>query len=104
MNVENGALGMAGVEFDAALPTIHEGDTTKKVYAEYYIPEKAQLPETSDFKAPETSHSASSKQIYGKTIGSSSSTLNQGSFTAYLKDGVTDPIVAQKNENLFVWF
>lgn len=104
MVVENGALGYAGVEFDAALPLTHTGGVPKAVYAEYYTPEFSLQPETSDFVAPETSHSTSSKQIYGKTKGSSSSSLGQGSYTAYLNDGISDPIIALKNEFLFFKF
>lgn len=104
MAVENGALDYAGVDFDSALPAIHTGGSTKGVYAEYYTPEFAIIPETSDFKPPETTHSTSSKQIYGKTKGSASSTLGQGSFTAYLEDGISDSLITQKNENLFFKF
>ncbi|MBI9092907.1 MAG: hypothetical protein JEZ12_27135 [Desulfobacterium sp.] len=104
MAVENGALDFAGVDFDSALPAIHTGDVTKGVYAEYYTPEFAIIPETSDFKPPETTHSTSSKQIYGKTKGSASSTLGQGAFTAYLEDGISDSLIGSKNENLFFKF
>ncbi|MBI9092799.1 MAG: hypothetical protein JEZ12_26585 [Desulfobacterium sp.] len=104
MAVENGALDYAGVDFDSVLPTIHVGGVTKAVFAEYYTPEFAIIPETSDFKPPETTHSTSSKQIYGKTKGSASSTLGQGSFTAYLEDGISDSLITQKNENLFFKF
>lgn len=104
MVVENGALTYAGVEFDAALPLIHTGSVPKAVYAEYYTPEFALLPETSDFVAPETSHSVSSTQIYGKTKGSSSSSLGQGSFTAHLDDGISDSLIGLKNEFLFFKF
>lgn len=104
MNVENGALSYAGVEFDSALPAIHTGGVPKGVYASYYTPEFAIVPETSDFVPPETSHSVSSTQIYGKTKGSSSSNLGQGSFTAYLNDGIADSIIGLKNENLYFKF
>jgi len=104
MAVENGALDYAGIDFDAALPLCHTGGVPKAVYAEYYTPEFALMPETSDFKPPETSHSTSSNQIYGKTKGSSSSTLGQGSFTAYLEDGISDSIISRKNDFLFFKF
>lgn len=90
------------VVFDAALPLIHVGTLPKAVNASFYEPTFSQVPEVSDFVPPETSHSVSSKQIYGKTLGSSSSSLGQGSFTAYLEDGVTDNILALKNDTL--WF
>jgi len=104
MEVTNGALDFAGIDFDAALPAIHTGPVPKAVYAEYYTPEFAILPETSDFQPPENTHSANSKQIYGKTKGSSSSTLGQGSFTVFLNDGISDSIVGKKNQFLFFKF
>lgn len=90
------------VEFLAALPAIHTGALPKGVYASYASPIFSEISLASDFKPPETSHSVSSTQIYNTTLGSTSSTLGQGGFTAYLEDGVTDALVAQKNELL--WF
>jgi len=95
------------VNFSAALPAIHSddaGSTTaaKKVYASFYEPEFMDIPETSDFKPPEETHSQNSTQIYGGTIGASSSTLGQGTFTAYLDDGLSDAIINLKNDTL--WF
>jgi hypothetical protein len=90
------------VDFYSALPLIHTGDVAKKVYASYASPIFAEVPLASDFVPPETAHSVTSTQVYNATIGSSSSTLNQGSFTAYLQTGVSDGIVTLKNENL--WF
>ena len=108
-NAENGILGYAGVEFEAALPLIHSddaGSTTKpkKVYAKYYEPIFTDISKSSDFVPPETSYSVSSKQIYGSAIGATSTSLNQGSFTAYLNDGITDNILKHKGENLFFKF
>lgn len=104
MSVENGALDYAGIDFDSALPLTHTGGVPKGVYAEYYTPEFAILPETTDFVPPETTHSVSSTQIYGKTKGSSSSSLGQGSFTAYLNDGISDSLVGKKDEFIFFKF
>lgn len=85
-----------------ALPASHTGPTAKKTFASYAAPVFSDVSLASDFVPPETSHSVTSTQIYGTTLGSSSSTLNQGSFTAYLNDGVSDPLVALKNQIL--WF
>jgi len=104
MNVVNGVSGMAGVEFTTALPAIHAGGVPKAVHASYFEPDFAEVPESSDFTPPETTHSTSSKQIYGKTLGSTSSSLGQGSFTAYLKDGISDPLLSKKNKTIFVKF
>lgn len=88
--------------FMSALPKIHTGTLPKKVYASYASPLFAEISLASDFTAPETSHSVSSTQIYGTTLGSTSKSLGQGGFTAYLDDGVTDGLVTQKDALL--WF
>lgn len=90
------------VKFLAALPLIHTGSVPKGVYASYSSPIFSEISLASDFTPPETSHSVSSTQIYGTTLGSTSSTLGQGGFTAYLEDGVSDALVGEKNELL--WF
>lgn len=93
-----------GVTFNDTLPAIHTADASKKVYASYSAPIFADVAKAVDFVAPETSHSVSSTQIYGKTLGSSSSSLGQGAFTAYLENGISDALVTLKNENLFFKF
>ncbi len=90
------------VTFLSALPEIHTGVIPKKVYASYASPIFADVALASDFVPPETSHSVTSTQVYGTTLGSTASTLGQGTFTAYLTDGVADPLVTLKNQNL--WF
>lgn len=94
--------GSGSIDFLASLDTIHTGPVAKAVYASYSSPIFAEVALADDFKAPEDTHSVSSNQIYNTTLGSSSSTLGQGSFTAYLQDGVTDTLVGLKNETL--WF
>ena len=94
----------------SALPNIHndnpgvDDDECKKVYVEVYTPTFASLEPASDFVPPEVTHSQTSTEVYGGTIGASSSSLNQGSFTAYLRDGVTDALIGLKNEKLWVKF
>lgn len=90
------------VTFAAAQPLIHTSSTPKSVFASYATPIFADVPQATDFVAPETAHSVTSTAIYGGTIGNTSSTLNQGSFTAYLEDGVNDALVLSKNQIL--WF
>lgn len=94
--------GAGSVTFIDALPEIHTGTLPKRVYASYYAPIFADVSLASEFVPPETTHSVTSTQIYGTTLGSSSSTLGQGTFTAYLQDGVSDPLVQLKNATL--WF
>jgi hypothetical protein len=90
------------VQFLAAHPLIHTGPTAKRSYASYSTPIFADIALASDFVPPETTHAVSSTQVYGTTLGSSSSTLGQGSFTAYLTNGVSDALVQLKNATL--WF
>lgn len=98
----NVAFDSGQVEFLAEVPQIHTGDVAKKVFASYATPIFGEVTLASDFTPPETTNNVTSTQIYGTTLGSTSSTLGQGSFTAYLNDGVTDALVTLKNENL--WF
>lgn len=102
-------LGYAGIDFLSALPLIHSDDagtTTagKLVYAEYYEPILAEAQNAENFVPPGNSHSVSSKQVYGNTIGASSASLGQGSFTFYPNDGVTDGLIKLKDEVLLFRF
>ena len=88
------------IVFDLTLPLTHTGGVAKKVFASYSKPVFTEQKFSNDFVPAETSYSTSSEQVYSATIGSSSSTLGQGSFTAILKDGITDPILASVGKNL----
>lgn len=91
------------VEFYGVLPASHTGPATKKVYAvNVHTPQLAPIEPATDFVPPETTYTQSSEEVYGGTIGSSSSSLGQGSFKAFLKDGVTDDLVSRKGQKL--WF
>jgi len=91
----------AHLKFNAALPKIHTGSVAKAVYIKYYAPTFIEQRGV-DFVPAEKSHSVSSQQIYNETIASSSESLNAGGFTAILGDGVTDTLVAEKNQVLTV--
>lgn len=91
----------AEVDFNTVLPADHIGPIAKAVHASYADPIFTEQNFANDFVPSETSHSVASEQVYGATIGTSSSSLGQGSFTAVLKDGITDSIIGLKNENLF---
>lgn len=94
----------AHIYFATALPANHTGDIPRGVYLKYYTPVYGELSRTLDFTAAETTHSISSTQYYGGTVGSKSSSLGQGGFTALLSNGVTDGLVASKNQDLTVKF
>jgi hypothetical protein len=87
---------------DAALPAIHTGSVSKKVCASYSTPAFAEVRHANDFVPPEKSWSISSTQVYNATVGETSESLNAGSFTALLNDGIADAIVTKAGENL--WF
>ena len=90
------------ITFVSALPKIHTGVVAKGVYASYATPVFADVPISSDFVPPENSYSVSSQQVYQRTLGSTSASLRAGSFTAYLNDGVSDPLLSLEGEML--WF
>jgi hypothetical protein len=88
--------------FSSALPAIHTGDEPKAVYASYATAIMADVALASDFSPTVNTHSISSTPIYGRVLGSSSSSLQAGSFTAFLEDGVEDPLAQNADEIL--WF
>ena len=90
----------AYVKMASVLPASHTGPISKKVYVQYYTPTFADISKSVDFTPAETTHSVSSSQYYNGTIASKSSTLGQGGFTALLDDGISDALVAAKNQVL----
>ena len=61
------------------------------------------LAKTEAFVPPERTNPARSKQIHrGVLTGKGASTMGNGSFTCYLEDLVQDPVVVNKNQDL--WF
>lgn len=95
----------AHVKFASTLPLTHTGPITKQVYIQYYTPVFSDLSKTMDFTPIEESHSVSTTTTYGKRqVASTTSSLGQGGFTALMNDGVSDALVAEKNETLTVKF
>lgn len=99
IKIDSNTLG-GTVTFDAALPQSHTGDLIKGVYAEYYTPVFGDIQNAENYVPPETTHSVSSKQVYGGILGSRSKSLSQGSFTAYMSSGISDTVITLKNEVL----
>jgi len=90
------------ITFAEALPLIHTGAVTKKVYIKGATPLFAPIPQTSDWVPAESTYSINSTDTYDGPVGSASASLGQASFSAILKDGITDSFMAQKGKNL--WF
>lgn len=94
----------AFVEFDAALPAIHDdgdgGAAASGVYLTYYVPVLAETSRVFDFAPPETTYSITSTAYYGGSVASETPSLGQGSFSALMNDGVTDALVKSKGQRL----
>ena len=92
----------AYIKLASALPLIHTGGVAKKIYAQVYTPVLSELSRAMNFRPCENSHSVSSQEYYRGTIGSVSSSIGQGGFTALLNDGVSDTLVSEKDQVLTV--
>lgn len=92
------------VIFANELPLIHTGDLPKQVYVSGFTPSFAEVTNGSDWVPSEITHSINSTQVYGGAVGSSSSSLGQASFSAILKDGITDNILNVVDDTIWVRF
>lgn len=90
------------VVFESALPLIHTGYLAKAIYASYAEPVFSEQKFANDFAPAEISYSSSSSQVYGATLGTTTESLGKVTFTAILKNGITDPILAKKGQNIFI--
>ncbi len=92
----------AHITFAQALPQSHTGGATKKIYIKYYEPIMTVLDKAMDFVPPQVSHSLSSTQYYRGSQAAVTESVNQGSFTTFVEDGVSDSIAAGDGEKLTV--
>ncbi len=92
------------VNLASALPLIHTGDTPKKVYASYAEPVFLEQENANEFVPAVDSSSTSSEQTYSGTDASVQVSLNGASFNATLEDGITDDILKQLGNTIFVKF
>lgn len=90
------------VTFATSLPLIHTGSTPKKVYMRGATPLFAPIANTSDWVPAESTYSINSTSTYDGPVGSASSSLGQASFTAVMRDGITDSVLAMKGKE--IWF
>lgn len=90
------------VRMAAVLPLSHTGDVPKNIYASYAGPVLADLEKAYDFVPSANSYTVNSEQVYGDTIGSSSSTLNQGTFEIKMNNAISDALA--KLEGINLWF
>jgi hypothetical protein len=92
------------VTFAESLPLIHTDSKPKLVYVRGATPLFAPIPQTSDWVPAESTYSISSTDTYDGPVGSASASLGQASFTAVLRDGITDTFLGQKGKNIWVEF
>lgn len=92
----------AEVVFATGLPLIHTGGLPKKVYLRGSTPLFSAIANTSDWVPAESTYSINSTSTYDGPVGSASSSLGQASFTAVLRDGITDAVIAMKGKE--IWF
>ena len=92
------------ITFAASLPLIHTGTLPKKVYIRGATPLFAPIANTSDWVPAESTYSISSTSTYDGPVGAASSALGQASFTAVMKDGITDSVLAAKGKQVWVEF
>lgn len=90
------------VSFNSELPRIHAGGKPKKVFAIYATPIFQELPDTTDYTPAETTHSSSSTATHQDPRGVESSGLSDASFSVILDDGISEPLLRQKNKR--IWF
>jgi len=92
------------VTFAGALPPIHTGSLPKNVYIKGATPLFSAIPNTSDWVPAESTYSINSTSTYDGPVGSASSSLGQASFTAVMRDGITDAVIAQKGKEIWLEF
>lgn len=90
------------ITFADALPAIHTGDVSKQVWVRGSTPLFAPIPNTSDWVPAESTFSITSTETYDGPVGSASRSLNQATFTAVMRDGISDAVLAKKGQN--IWF
>jgi hypothetical protein len=98
------SLAEGKVNFQTALPKIHTGVIPKGVYGKTYQPIFQDIPLASDYVPSANTHSVGSTQVYRATIGSVSSSLGQGGVTVFLKDGISDAIISEQDEYIWMKF
>lgn len=93
------------VVFADALPSIHTGSVTKKVYLKGYAPIFATLPSAYDWVPADNTYSQSSVDTYDGPKGAASASLGSASFTAIISDGITENFITQaKDKEIWVEF
>lgn len=102
-------MAQGGVTFYQALPLVHsdDGGTTsaaKGVYAKYYEPDFAGVALVSDYVPVQIQTSISSDATYDGPVGYTTESLQNGTFTAIVNNGITDPLVLADGDTRWLQF
>lgn len=92
----------AAVQFSGVLPLIHTGSITKGIYGSFAEPIFIEQEFANDFVPAEVTNSLSSTDTYSGPTAATSKAIGQGTFTAFLADGISDPILGKAGQT--VWF
>lgn len=101
---EQSAEKYAHIKFVSVLALSHTGGVAKRSYVKYYEPTLTEVERALDFVPADESHAVGSEEYYRGSIASVTSTIGQGTFRALLNDGLTDTLIANKNQVLTVRF
>lgn len=94
----------AHIKFVSALALSHTAGVPKRTYVKYYAPTLTEVERALDFVPADESHAVGSEEYYRGSIAAVTSTIGQGTFRALLNDGLTDSLIANKNQVLTVKF
>jgi len=100
------ATKFAYAKFASVIPTIHGATANaaatdeKPVYGQWYDPVFTLLEGTVDFAEPNETPGTTSVQLHRTTRGGTTQTLNAGSFTIYMEDGITDDIMRLRGKEV----
>jgi len=92
------------VSYPAALPLSHTGSLPKQTWIVGYSPIFGDLQQTYDYVPVSETYTTSSVDTYDGAVGSQSRSLNQGTFSIFLNDGITDFLIDQAGKSLWVKF
>lgn len=92
------------ITFASALPTIHTGTIPKQVWVKGGTPIFANVARAFDWVPAETTYTVASTPTYDGPVGSRTTAIGAATFSALMEDGITDPILDQLGEIIWIKF
>lgn len=102
-------MAQGGVTFHQALPLVHSDDSgstssAKGVYAKYYEPDFADVALASDYVPVQSQTTVNSDSTYDGPVGYTTESLQNGTLTAIVNNGITDPLVQADGDTRWLRF